>query len=340
MHSFHTLTPTTQQNVLAKWCRNKDTVLLLETYHYEDFPDFMTNSCTFLYNHPFHLFLQSTLPVLTYIIYPDNHPPIWIHFRKAREQLISPASAPFGGFEGNNTMTSESFMFFLACMMEGNNMPSVQKNTIITPAGCYRSGINDMMNGQTRFRQEQIYQNHHIIIDQIPFLRKIAANQRRRFNKCRNFNFLVKEIPVDEKLYTFLKRCRDERGYPLSMTLSSLTQLARVFPDKVMGWGVFEKDQLICATVGIRAEQHVLYNFLPASLLQYNEFSPMVMLLDTVYAYCRNQRIAMLDLGISCDENGNEKPSLLRFKKQLGGVVSSKTTWSSTRDSLHRRSLH
>lgn len=82
--------------------------------------------------------------------------------------------------------------------------------------------------------------------------------------------------------------------------------------------------QLAALTVAVRVRSDILYNFLPASPLAYRPFSPMVMLLDEVVAYCRRQNIRVLDLGTSLDGDHQPKASLMRFKRNLGAQESPK----------------
>jgi hypothetical protein len=51
------------------------------------------------------------------------------------------------------------------------------------------------------------------------------------------------------------------------------------------------------------------------------------MLTETVYIFCQNENIPLLDLGISLDHHGNEKPELIRFKENIGGERSYKVTY-------------
>ncbi|GAB4027621.1 hypothetical protein GCM10028773_59450 [Spirosoma koreense] len=50
----------------------------------------------------------------------------------------------------------------------------------------------------------------------------------------------------------------------------------------------------------------------------------MVMLLDGLFVYCQQHRIQLLDLGTALDENGQPKPGLMRFKRNVGAQESPK----------------
>jgi len=108
------------------------------------------------------------------------------------------------------------------------------------------------------------------------------------------------------------------------MTRSRLEALITEFPDDCIVFAVKDKDRIIALSLTVRINKTILYNFLPAALAAYNKFSPSVMLTQAIYEYCQHENITILDLGISLDQNGLEKPGLLHFKKNIGGKDSLK----------------
>jgi hypothetical protein len=53
----------------------------------------------------------------------------------------------------------------------------------------------------------------------------------------------------------------------------------------------------------------------------------MVMLINHLYQYSQHEGINVLDLGSSLDANQQLKPSLARFKQNMGAVPSPKLTF-------------
>lgn len=320
MHSFHTLTQISPQRILDYREYLSYSVRLVKTSTPEDLPYQFSKECKNLYNHPKHLFLQSTEPVYTFILESAFYSTIWIHFRLSSNRLISPLRAPFGGFEGNLNLPKEGYLFLLDSIKKGGLLLGATEIIIkLSPAFHSTDYIDESCFLQSGFSCEGAYNNIHISIDTTPFHEKINNNKLRKLNQCKRSHFTVKEIPVDERLYTFLLHCRTQRDYPISMSYNELEALKSVFPTEIIGVGVFDKDQLVCASVAVRVNRNTLYNFMPASLLEYNAFSPIILLTAYLYQYCQDQKINVLDLGISCNEQGTEKHSLLNFKLQLGG---------------------
>ena len=116
------------------------------------------------------------------------------------------------------------------------------------------------------------------------------------------------------------------------MTISPerLITLLHEFPDQFAVFTVMDRDIIAALTVAIRVRHDILYNFLPASNSDYQTFSPMVMLTDGLFTYCRQQGIHLLDLGVSLDANHQPKPGLMRFKRNLGAQESPKLIFEKT----------
>lgn len=124
--------------------------------------------------------------------------------------------------------------------------------------------------------------------------------------------------------FEFIRNCRSEKGYHLSLTFDALSQLFQDFPRDFRIFSVrTAKNELAACTVAVRINNDVLYNFYPASPLRFNNFSPAVMLTEGLYQVCRAENYTMLDLGTSALPSGPNFP-LMNFKKHLGGQPSLK----------------
>jgi len=127
-------------------------------------------------------------------------------------------------------------------------------------------------------------------------------------------------------IYEFIHACRQQKGYALSMTLPEILDAARTFEKEFIPFGIFQQDQLAAASIAIRVNSNVLYNFYTAHDPGFDALSPVVFLIDRLYGYCRQHNIALLDLGTSAI---NSKPNfgLLDFKLRLGARPTTKFTF-------------
>ncbi len=126
------------------------------------------------------------------------------------------------------------------------------------------------------------------------------------------------------ELSCLLLRCYAEHGYPLSLPPERLTALIHSFPKQLLIFSSWDAGTPIALLIAIQVSDEVLYTFLSTYRKEYKTFSPAVALFEAAYGYCRQQSMRILDLGVSMDHHGNEKPSLMRFKKNIGGIACEK----------------
>jgi hypothetical protein len=135
--------------------------------------------------------------------------------------------------------------------------------------------------------------------------------------------------------YEFIARCRHERGQQLSLSLERVQALFSAFPSQHLLFSVRKPGgEWAALTIAIQASEGVLYNFYPASPLADNHLSPAVLLHESLHAYARASGLLAVDLGTSTLPAGpgttgtTPNEPLLRFKRHLGGVASSKLSWT------------
>lgn len=160
------------------------------------------------------------------------------------------------------------------------------------------------------------------------FSQVIRHSENLRLHQAQNASFNFAQLPPGqlEDVYRFLAGCHREKGYNLSITEEDLKSTAMEFPDRYLLFAVFLQGKIVAASISIRINEKILYNFLANHERQYNALSPMVLLLEGVYKFCRDNHISLMDLGTSASR---EKPNfkLLDFKMHMGGVPSSKFTF-------------
>ena len=157
----------------------------------------------------------------------------------------------------------------------------------------------------------------------------IHPSEKRRLKKCKISGFTsdIYEEPAIEIVYDFLQHCRAEKGYSLSINSLQLQELFIAFPKEIIVFTVKDREKIIALNVTVRISQSILYHFLSSNLSSYAQYSPAVMLTEEIYIFCQSEGISILDLGISLDHHGNEKPGLMRFKENIGGERSYKSIY-------------
>src|SRR5690606_29099585 len=150
--------------------------------------------------------------------------------------------------------------------------------------------------------------------------------EKRKLKKCNDFGLKLFHEPVEmlPLIYEFIRLCRKEKKQPLSIDYETLQRSFENFPDNYFIFTVKKSNEIYAATIAVKVNEKVLYNFLPASPAKFNDLSPTVKLIDGMYSYAYKKKFKFLDLGISTTPEGKNEKTLIEFKKHRGGQTSSK----------------
>ena len=303
-------------------------------FHANRLPEIPVRFEPYLYLTPKHLRTQTGETVYAFYLFRKEERTASAVFQCTegnKNIWFSPPKAPFGGIQCDLICTSAEISFLLHCVQEWIINHSGKKLVIKQAPWCYNESISaepDFFKPNGYFLKA-IHENHFIKITDRIYAALIHPAERRRLRKCKSAGFVgeMYESADSDIVYAFLESCRSEKGHNISLTINQLKTLLSNFPKEIKVFAVKRRYKIVALTVTILVNRSILYNFLSASLLAYNAYSPAVLLTETVYNFCRDQQISILDLGISLDKNGNEKASLIRFKENIGGVKSYKATY-------------
>lgn len=158
----------------------------------------------------------------------------------------------------------------------------------------------------------------------------LHRSERRRLQRCRRAGLVVEQEPpfLVPAAYEFIAACRQERGQSLSLPLARIEELFRTFPRQHFLFSVRKPGtgDWAAVCIAIQVNKQVVYNIYPASPISENALSPVVLLNEGLHAYATASGASAVDLGTSMlASRPNE--SLLRFKRNLGGVADQRLTW-------------
>lgn len=286
----------------------------------------------FLYNQP--SFLKSNND------FPQKH---FYYFDKQANQYVahivfsidgglamSPIKAPFGGIEIAKDLSSEEIGEFLKSVEQALQSEGIQEIRVHQAPENYQEQeilFEAMIDSGYEEIQERIY--HGINIDQEPLSEKMVDMQRRRLRKCAEAGFVFKKYSKSELAAAFeqIDRWRTAAEKSLSMTWADLHNSSKRNPKTYHAFGIEnEHGLMIAGTIVVRVNDKVLYNFSPASYDVYNQYSPMVMLVNMVYDWGKENGYTHLDLGTSYVHK-NVNTSLRVFKERIGGKPYSAWSW-------------
>ncbi len=255
-----------------------------------------------------------------------------VHFLIDKNIAFSPYRSLFGSYEFNPVLSLNLLRDFVQYSLEELYKRSVVTIKLIHHAQCYYPEKSDkihqaLLTNQFRISLQAI--NHHIRITDTPLVKRMHLMEKRRLIKCQKsgLRFSI-DLPSEmDNIYAFIKKCRMENDLEISIEKEKLKAYLEQFPQNYWLISVRSGEEILAATVAIKVNRKIVYNFLPASLRQYNDLSPMVMLIDGLYQHLSHHQYELLDLGISTLHNGIHQKSLIQFKERMGAEPSWKNSY-------------
>lgn len=294
-------------------------------------PGFTPDYGLFMFSHPEHLRLQGGDLLNFYLVRKVNQRVMaQVSFHVQEQKAVTPLRAPFGSFLYSECLSPQGLYEFIQYCELALQAKGITSVVIGEPPLFYRRS-GDLIHTillNLNYHVSKAELSSGIRIDHIGFEEKIQAWEKRKLKQAKARGLQFKALPISElaQVYEMIRKCRDQRGQSLSMTLNELVRTVEIFKDSFFLFGAFLQKDLAAASVAIRVGPGILYNFYSGHLRKYDSISPMVLLTSGIYKYCGSHQYQLLDLGTS-SLNGQPNFSLLDFKLRLGGVPSMKVTF-------------
>jgi hypothetical protein len=294
-------------------------------------PGYKPDYTSFLFNRPDHLKLQAGDWIHFYLLRllkPRIMAEVSFHIENNR--AVSPVKAPFGSFDFSERLPPQQLYTFIQGCQEILIKRGITGISITEPPLYYRKSgellHTILLNLGFHVRKAEV--SSGIRVDAMNFEDKIEIWERRKLKQAKAKGINCKHVPISElpTLYDFILQCRRQRGNTLSMTLDELSETALVFKEDFYLFAAFHEKELTAASISIRVRNGILYNFYSAHMRKFDALSPMVLLMNHMYKFCRSHQFELLDLGTSAI-NGQPNFSLLDFKLRLGAVPSMKLSF-------------
>lgn len=293
----------------------------------DDLPDFVEQlpseldiNSTSIYYSPDYLSLCDG-KVVCFSIIDQSSGQRWatICFQLNQNRAISLGSAPFGGIQSQVPLaqnTLNQFWDYVILRLQSYNIDQI---TIKDAPSFYDCTESKSPNIKTSVATDEIY--HHIPIDQHALSTRLKDMQVRRLKKCKQagFTFKKESLSALPEIYQFIEMCRSEKNYMAPMPKEKLEASMIRLPDAYHIFCCYDGDRLIAATICVSVTEDVLYHFLPASLATYNQYSPMVFLINEIYDFGQRNDYKHLDLGSSMLD-GKPNKKLISFKASMAGM--------------------
>lgn len=284
-------------------------------------------SLPFFY-HPEFVCRKSDVGIITYCFRKTNHLVAFIHFQLNEKEAYSLHQSSFGGLAVVQEMGVTLLEDFLSYVIDDLKQTGVNKLTIRECPECYaiqsnKEQIYERLGFMNLFRETNQY-----IETALPFDKLVNRNRKRSLKSIQNLGYVFSQLQTNrlEEAHNLLVVNRKARGLELTMTLEQLQLAMEQFPDRYLLFGISSEYQLIAASVCIKVNQKILYDFYHGELPEYTESSPVTMLVAELYQYALSNNFEIIDLGIS-SVDGKLDEGLFQFKKSLGAKEESKNKY-------------
>lgn len=309
--------------------QSEDQFQFIEGAYPKEFrPDYIAS----LYNTESHRKLQAKQGWHSFhIIRSDKRKVIAsIHFCIEDKVAYSPRSAPFGSFELSDSVTPSQLFRFISFCEEGLLNLGVKKILVKNFPEVYskwHSSLSILLfNHQYSVKDAEL--GAIIFVDEGPFINKIDPWEKRKLKQGKKAGLKLKAISNKKlkEVFHFILECRKERGQSLSMSFAQLNKTVAKLNKYFFCFGVYHGNELVAASIAIKVNKTVLYNFYSAHTRSSDSLSPVVFLMGGMHDWCFSHKIGLLDLGTSA-LGGKPNFSLIDFKFRLGATPAMKLTF-------------
>lgn len=243
----------------------------------------------------------------------------------------SPYSAPFGSIEFSPDISEDVLIDFFDYVDNALKGMGIRKIVIKHYASFQAPHTVNKIKKSFKLSGFKILEtniNHHLIVDSHSFTYGIHPMEKRRLNKCKKAGMIIRNTEWDElmNIYEFIASCRAEKQLEINISREDFLKAFSKFPEQYRVFTGLINGKIAAATVIVKVNKEIIYNYLPAFSKAFNTYSPLVMLMEGVYNYAQKNGYKFIDLGVS-SIGGIRQEGLIYFKEMIGGVMSEKITF-------------
>lgn len=290
---------------------------------------------------PFHAFNSTSFNVLNqnksdalkYVVYPAEAPRIGMIFGIKDNKIYSPFSAPFGGptYLSPAIKLQQIEEFFLQLEDYAKNSGLVSVNLTLPPLIYSPSFLSKLINVLFRlgYHQEAIDLNYSYNTSLFKdYTSNIWRNARKNLNVALNCDFEFQQLYGEagiEKAYEIIRQNREQKGFPLRMSLRNLIDTSHIVPVESFLL-LIDKIPVASAIIYI-VSKNIVQIVYWGDVVGRSNNKPMNLLAFKVFEFYSQKGIEIVDIGPSTE---NSKPNfgLCEFKEGIGADISLKYSFS------------
>lgn len=293
--------------------------------------EFVANA-QYLFNNKRHQLLQSPDGWISFYAVDDSSSVLaFISLHIENDLAVSPKSAPFGSLEFVDNLSPKIVYDFIGFVIDELKKKGIKKILLKNPPTLYNQAQQSLL---TAFLLNHGFEitlaeiSSLFTLSETDFTSHLHDWEKRKLRQAGMEGFSCKELDVHhlQTVYSFIEKCRMNKGYTLSMSLNQLQIVVNTFQDSFKLFVVTKKEELAAACIAIKVSETILYTFYYDHAEVFDQYSPTVLLIESIHAYCQQHAYRQLDLG-TASLHTQPNFGLLDFKLHLGGTPTPKFTF-------------
>jgi hypothetical protein len=273
---------------------------------------------------------ESKCEKVYYLVFKDSKIRLGIIFGLRNDILVSPFSAPFGGFlAANSDVKLNQIDSSLEALHEWAIRKKVDGIRIISPPFFYNKNFLSKAHNclyRAGFESSNIELNYHFPTHKFieNYQSNIWYNARKNLKRSFQANLTFEKLDTEngKQAYDVIAMNRQERGFPLRMSWEQVSETIAFIPADFF---IVKKEETpIAAAVVFHVANQIVQVIYWGDLPQYAEYKTMNFLSYQVFQYYKQLGIAIIDIGPST-EDSVPNHGLCEFKESIGCDISIKT---------------
>jgi hypothetical protein len=266
---------------------------------------------------------ESRFEKVHYLIFKDTKTRLGIILGLKDQELLSPFSATFGGFEFASI--DVKLHQIDAALQSLLNWASAQKYSgikMILPPFFYNEDFLAKVTNciyRAGFETKNMELNYHFQTANLSdtYERDIWYNAKKNLKKANSFGLAFEKLNAEEgkPAYDIIAQNRSERGFPLRLTWEQLMTTNTIIPMD------FFLVKSATETVGAAIVYHMAPSIVRViywgDLPQFSEYKTMNFLSYNLFRYYKDQSVKMIDIGHSTVDSIPNN-GLCEFKESIG----------------------
>ena len=224
-------------------------------------------------------------------------------------------SSPFANITIKSEYKMEDFYNIIESLKKIKDIFLLESLRIVLPPKIYDEFIDEKISMliKKKFIVKYIDINNYLELNKSIKIGKSILRDYRIAEK----NGLLFRVATIEEAYEIIKKNREERGYPLKMSLEHILTIEKLIPKTIEAFIVENKEKRIAAALVFNVKPKIKQVVYWGNIEEAKKEKPMAFLSKSLVEFYQKTDEFILDIGTSSEE-GILSDGLYNFKKSIG----------------------